>query len=254
MRLVILGSGTSVPHPKRAAAAFWVETDSGSLLLDISGDAAHRMAQELLDWQNLAAIWISHFHLDHMGGLAPFLFATKHSQETQTRTRPLVICGPPGLKRLLTAVDESYNYGLLQQAFPVNVIEIEPPNPAELLPGLEVTTFSTPHTVESSAIRLKDKSGSSLVYTSDTGYATDLIEFAAGASLLLMESSFLKNKPIEKHLELKEALNIAAGARPRKLVLAHLYPQWDGIDLASEASKLWSGETIEAYDGLRIEF
>jgi hypothetical protein len=36
-------------------------------------------------------------------------------------------------------------------------------------------------------------------------------------------------------------------------VLSHLYPQWDGIDLAAEAKKLWSGETIEAHDGLWLD-
>jgi hypothetical protein len=35
--------------------------------------------------------------------------------------------------------------------------------------------------------------------------------------------------------------------------LAHLYPDWDNIDLAAEAQRLWDGETIEARDGLRID-
>ena len=33
MQLVVLGSGTSVPHPERAAAAHWLQTRGGSLLL-----------------------------------------------------------------------------------------------------------------------------------------------------------------------------------------------------------------------------
>ena len=36
--------------------------------------------------------------------------------------------------------------------------------------------------------------------------------------------------------------------------LAHLYPEWDGIDLETEARQLWAGETIAAVDGLRLEF
>lgn len=74
MKLVVLGSGTSVPHAGRAAAGYWLETESGRALLDISADAPHRMAREELDWVKLDAIWLSHFHLDHIGGLAPFLF------------------------------------------------------------------------------------------------------------------------------------------------------------------------------------
>src|SRR5258708_6270150 len=48
MKLMVLGSGTSVPHPHRAAPAFWLETDCGNILLDCAVDTAHRMAKENL--------------------------------------------------------------------------------------------------------------------------------------------------------------------------------------------------------------
>ena len=35
-------------------------------MLDFSASAIHRIAQENLDWANLDAIWISHFHLDQI--------------------------------------------------------------------------------------------------------------------------------------------------------------------------------------------
>jgi ribonuclease BN (tRNA processing enzyme) len=254
MKLTVLGSGTSLPHALRSSSAHWLETESGTILLDISVDAAHRMAEEQLDWAGLDAIWISHFHLDHVGGLAPFLFATRNAPQTQSRTKPVLIYGPRGFAKLLAAVDESNNYRLLQQPFPVKLFEVDPDIPFQILPGVDAKTFSTPHTKESLAIRLKDKSGSTIVYTSDTGYSDELAEFAAGTTLLLMECSFYKNKPVEKHLELEDALRIAASSRPQTLVLTHLYFEWDEIDLAAESQNLWSGETIEAVDGLRLEF
>jgi len=104
MQLVVLGSGTSVPHPQRAAAAHWLQTSGGSLLLDCSAAAVHRMAAERLDWTGLDAIWISHFHLDHIGGLAPFLFGTKHAPQTQGRRKPLTVYGPRGLDKLFRAL------------------------------------------------------------------------------------------------------------------------------------------------------
>jgi len=98
MKLVVLGSGTSVPHPQRAAAAFWLETASGLVLLDCGADAAHRMAQEEVDWPNLDAIWISHLHLDHCGGLPSFLFGLRWAPQTQDRQKRLRIfgCHPKG--------------------------------------------------------------------------------------------------------------------------------------------------------------
>ena len=253
MKIIVLGSGTSVPHPQRASSAHWLETKSGSLLLDVSGAAPHRMAQEGLDWVGLDAIWISHFHLDHVGGLAPFLFGTKHAPQTQARRKPLTIFGGYGLKRLLRAFDEANNYGLLKQPFAVEVREIAPRSKMEILPGLVAQTLSTPHTRESLAIRLTDTEGTVLVYTSDTGYTEALSAFAHDADLLMMECSFWRDKPVETHLELEDAMRLARDARPRKVLLTHLYPEWDDVDIAAEARKLWTGETIAATDGLRIE-
>lgn len=211
------------------------------------------MAQEQLDWANLDAIWISHFHLDHLGGLTPLLFGMKWAQQTQGRTKPLRICGPEGLREMVEAVDESYDYGLLEQPFPTEIVEVGPAEDFELLPGLSASTFSTPHTKESRALRLKDDDSKLFVYTSDTGFSDDLAQFAKGAALLLMECSFRRNKPVQKHLELADAMRVAHDCAPEQLVLTHLYPEWDGVDLAAEARALWSGRTIEARDGLRIE-
>ena len=55
------------------------------------------------------------------------------------------------------------------------------------------------------------------------------------------------------HLELDDAMRLAQLAQPRQLVLTHLYPEWDDIDLESKARELWPGATIAAHDGLRLE-
>jgi ribonuclease BN (tRNA processing enzyme) len=253
MRVIVLGSGTSVPHPRRAASAHWLETSSGSLLLDASAAVVHRMAQENLDWANLDAIWISHFHLDHVGGLAPFLFATKHAPQTKERRKPLKIFGGCGLNKLFRAFDEANDYKLLKQPFAVEFCEVAAQSRFEILPGLRADTFSTPHTPESLALHLTEAEGASLVYTSDTGYAEALADFARGVELLMMECSFRRDKPLATHLELADAMRLAARAAPRRVLLTHLYPEWDNVDISAEALKLWPGETIGAIDGLRLE-
>ena len=251
MKLVVLGSGTSVPHPTRASAAFWLETETGSVLLDCSADAPHRMAAEDLDWPNLDAVWISHLHLDHCGGLAPFLFGLKWAPQTQARTKPLKIYGCNGLARLLKAIDDANHYRLFELPFAIELEEVVPQTGFKLLSGLDAQTFATPHTRESLALRLND-GRQTVVYSSDTGYAEELAEFAHGADLFMLECSFQRNKPTAKHLELAEAMQLAQIAEPRKLLLTHLYPEWDGVDIESQARQMWAGTTIAARDGLRI--
>ena len=217
MHLVVLGSGTSVFHPQRAAAGFWLQTDVGTILLDCSADAPHRMAEENLDWVNLDAIWISHLHLDHCAGLAPFLFGIKWAKGIEQRQKPLRIFGCQGLEKLLKAIDESHHYKLFDQPFALEIQEIESHDQVtqiDLLHGLQIKTVSTPHRAESLAIRLTDSEGVNLVYTSDTGYADGLAQFARDADLLILECSFYRAKPTPKHLELADAMRIARLAGP----------------------------------------
>lgn len=254
MKFVVLGSGTSVPHPERSSSGYWLETASGnSLLLDCSASAVHRMAQEKLDWANLDAIWISHFHLDHVGGLAPFLFGTKYAPETQYRENPLRIFGAAGLQKLLKNFDAANEYNLFKQPYPLEIIEVEPLAEFEILPEVMAVAVDTPHTNESLAIHLRDKDDKRLVYTGDTGFTMIIGDFASKADLLVMECSFFQNKPVKTHIQLTEAMHLARYAKPKKIVLTHLYPDWDKVDLVKEAQKFSPlCEVIEARDGLRL--
>lgn len=254
MKFIVLGSGTSVPHSQRSSAGFWLETETGSLLLDCSASAVHRMAQENLDWANLDAIWISHFHLDHVAGLPALLFGTKYAPETRQRVKPLKIFGARGLKNLIAGFDAAGDYKLLKQPFTVEIIETEPLEKFQVFDRLEGVALETPHTAESLAIHLRYKDEKTLVYTADTGFAKPLGAFAREVDLLIIECSFFRNKPVETHLELSEAMYLARRANPKRVVLTHLYPEWDSIDFAKEVKKLSPRcEVIQAHDGLRLE-
>ena len=254
MKLTILGSGTSVPHPQRSSSGFWLETENGSILLDCSASAVHQMARENCDWKNLDAIWISHFHLDHVGGIAPFLFGTKYAPETQKREKPLKIFGAKGLKKLLEKFDEAGEYDLFKQPFPLEIIEVEPLEKFEILPNVAAVTIETPHTEESLAIHIRDENDKTIVYSADTGFTKDLGTFARNVNLLILECSFFSDKPVETHLELAEAMYLIRYAEPKKTVLTHFYPEWDTIDFQKEVEKFSPPcKIIEAQDGLILK-
>jgi ribonuclease BN (tRNA processing enzyme) len=253
MNLVVLGSGTANPHPKRSSAAFWLETPGGVALLDFGASALHRLAQEGLDWANLDAIWISHFHLDHCAGLPPYLFAARHAPETSGRTKPLTIYGAEGIKDLIAEFDKAGGEKLLQQSFPIVIVEITHLKKFNLLPGVPAIAMKTPHTDNSYAIRVEDPSGTTIVYTSDTSFQKDIATFAKHANLLIIESSFVKDKKTQIHLELAEAMYLIRHAKPKLAMLTHFYADWDEVDFGDEIAKFDPGcEVIEAVDGLRL--
>lgn len=255
MKFIVLGSGTCVPHLQRSSSGFWLETASvGSLLLDCSASAVHRMAQENLDWANLDVIWISHFHLDHIGGLPAFLFGTRYAPETQHRRKPLKIFGAKGLRNLIEKFDAANEYNLLKQPFPLEIIEVEPLEKFKILEKVEAVALDTPHTPESLAIHLRDENDATIVYSADTGYEKTLGTLARAVDLFVLECSFFKDKPVETHLELSEAMRLIRYAKPKRAVLVHLYPEWDAIDFEKEARKFSAPcDVIQARDGLKLE-
>ncbi|MGB7201348.1 MAG: ribonuclease Z [Pyrinomonadaceae bacterium] len=253
MRLVVLGSGSTVPHPRRTSSAYWLETSGGNLLLDCSATAASRMAACGVDWPNLDAIWISHFHMDHCGGLGPLLAGTKHAPETKDRLKPLRIFGPAGLHDLVDRMSDVHNYRLLQQSFPVEVVEIAELDTFEILPGIEAVTLETLHTDESHAIHIRDGEAT-LVYSADTGFDKRLSAFARNVDLLILECTYLREKPVEKHLELAEAIFLVNKAKPKRAMLTHFYPEWDEVNFDEEIARFEPMcDVIEAVDGLEIE-
>jgi ribonuclease BN (tRNA processing enzyme) len=266
MKLVTVGTGTVSPHPRRASAAHWVETGgredgkteshpvlpSSRLLLDCGAGTVHGLARHGLAWQSITHIAITHFHADHLGELPALLFAMKYGA-METRTAPLTIIGPRGLRQRLDGFAQALGDWVTAPGFPLEVREIFPsaqhPTPGiQLVSGITLSCCKTPHTDESLAFAI-ETAEARLVYTGDTGPSEELGDWARGCDALLAECSLPDDRAMDIHLTPTTAGALAARAQAKTLILTHLYPPVETVDIAGIVGKSYRGSVTVAKDG-----
>ncbi len=170
------------------------------------------------------------------------------------RKKPLRFFGPAGTSNLIAEFNSVNNYRLLDQPFPVEIIEIEQLEKFEILPGVEAVACKTPHTDESHAIHIRDTDDKTLVYSADTGFDELIATFANGVDLFILECTFIRDKPKLKHLELAEAIYLIRKSKCKQAMLTHFYPEWDNVDFSAEVARIDSASTVlQAFDSLRIQ-
>ena len=115
--VVILGAGARWPTPERGVAGAVVMRGSDHILIDCGEGTQRQMMRSVAGLRRLSVILVSHCHADHVLGL-PGLLATL----SQSRTEPLVILGPAGIRPLVEGF--RVHFGAL--AFPLTIREVEP--------------------------------------------------------------------------------------------------------------------------------
>ncbi len=136
--------------------------------------------------------------------------------------------------------------------YPTEVRELPITCPSPLdLPGLRVSWARAEHRPESIAYRLEGENGA-FVYTGDTEYTESVVDLAKGAHTLFIECSFPDNAPIPGHLTPGGVARIAHEADVERVVLTHIYPPADALDLSHEVSRGFKGEVLVAEDGLEF--
>lgn len=251
MRLTILGSGTVVPDGDRNSAGYFVEAGAARLMLDCGAGTLHALARYRLPWEAMTHIFISHFHVDHVGELASLFFAFKYGMSRE-RHEPLLLLGPRGLDRVVKGLEEAFGPGLFEPTFPVELKMLEPGDRINLEGDLWLSVAKTPHTRESLAVRI-DHRGRSICYTGDTAYSDDLAEFFGGADLLVSECSFEHRRPEIPHLSIEEVAQLAARAGAARLVVTHFYFDADEGELKRSLGQRYGGEIAIGRDGLVLE-
>ncbi len=135
----LLGTAGMMPLPYRFLTSLMARYNGSSLMVDC-GEAT-QIAVKKAGWSfhPIDIICFTHYHADHISGL-PGLLLTMGNAE---RTEPLVLIGPKGLTRVVSAL----RVIAPELPFEVQCVEITEPEQVFCLHGYKITAFMVKHNV-----------------------------------------------------------------------------------------------------------
>ena len=250
MRITVLGTGTIALSPQRSCSGYYVEAGQARMLVDCGSGITRRLAELAVPWQSLTHVALTHFHIDHHADLPTLIFAWKYGM-LPARSAPIDIIGPVGTRSLFERLAAAYGEWVLAPGFEVRLTEIVPGDGLDL-GGARLGSTKVPHTPESMAYSFSEETHR-LVYSGDTGFDAAFAEWARGCDLLVLECSLPQSMAIPEHLTPEECGEIARLAAPGKLVLTHLYPPVESVDVAGIVAAKFDGSIVIAHDGWHTE-
>jgi len=249
LKLTILGSGTGFPSSLRGGPGYLVQSgDEETILIDLGMGTLSKLHALGIPLDRIGPILISHLHPDHIAELVSLLFALKNI--VISRTQPLRLIGGPGLQGLVDRLQEVHGRWIRPERFPLEVREL--PEGEIPLGRLVLRTVPVLHTEGSIGFRLTDPAGESVAYSGDSDRCPGLVDLMRGVDLAVMECSFPDARKREGHLTPSEVGEIAAEAGAKKVVLTHLYPECEGVDLIAQCRRHYRGEVVVARDRMSL--
>jgi len=248
LTLTVLGSGTSIPSPRRAPAHL-VQAGETTVLLDCGSGCETGLFLAGVTLDRLDAVLLTHLHPDHTAGLLPLLFALVNPLHPR-RGRELPIRGPEGTAAHLAALEVAHGR-YVRPSCGVSTEELTPPRRIDIGP-LRVSAFAVDHSAASLAFRL-EHGGAVLCYSGDSGPCDTLVEAARGADLFLCECAALEGEAQQGHLTPSQVGAIARAAGCARVVLTHLYPHVERADPLPGVRGEFPGPVELAGDGRRFE-
>ncbi len=257
MKITILGSGTCVPSLVRKPSSLLVTKDGLNILIDAGPGIMGQLIKTGMSIDEIDIILLSHFHLDHCADIAPFLFSSKYPEFT--RTKKLSLMGGTGLKELYERLNKAYNGAMEMPDTYFDIREFQENGQIDLgQNGMRLSYSKVDHKPESLAYRIDDTSSVmsksySMVYSGDTQYSEELIRLSKNADILICESAVPDDHEVPGHCTPSRAGQIATNANVKKLVLTHLYPSCDNVDILAQCRKTFAGKIKKAEDLMVIQ-
>ena len=246
--LIVVGSGTGIPSLRRGAPGLIVISGSTRLLIDSGSGMLGRMLEVGVTYRDPDLFLYTHIHPDHVSDLVPIIFASKYGD--QPREKELLCIGGPGFKSYFEKLKDLYGSWIEPQSYPLVIKEISP----EVLAFRDLRISSRPmvHISESVGYRIEFEDRKSIAISGDTDYCQNIIDLAFEVDLLVLECSFPDGRKVEGHLTPSLAGRIGIESRCKKLLLTHLYPICDHVDILNQCRQIYPGPIILGEDFMRI--
>jgi ribonuclease BN (tRNA processing enzyme) len=201
---------------------------------------------------DISHVFISHFHPDHTGELASFLFALKYPAPSPQK-HPLTIVAGHGFKSFFKRLKALYGSWIELPPDRFSIVEMDTSRKDSYgFGGVRVLSMPVNHRPESIAFRVEDAMGKALVYSGDTDVCDSLVRIAANADLMICESACPDGQKFDGHLTPSLAGALAASAQVKHLVLTHFYPPCDQVDIEKQCRSTYSGSITLAKDKMTL--
>jgi len=221
MRLQFVGCGDAFGSGGRFNTCFHLVGSEVNALIDCGASSIVAMNKLAIDRNAIGAIFLSHFHADHVGGIPFFMLEANYVLK---RTGALTIAGPPGLKARYAEIMEASFSGTksLELQFPLTLRELEIGRRSEV-GGVRVTAFHVVHDDRAGpclGFRFEAE-GKLIAYSGDTEWTDALIKIGHEADLFICEA-YTRDKPIATHMALRSLERHLGQIRPKRLILTHM--------------------------------
>ncbi len=251
MKLTVVGCTGSMSGPDSAASCYLVQargvgTDGEprihSVLLDL-GPGAFGAAMRHVDPRAVDLVVLSHLHADHMSDMI--------SYHVFRRWFPSGALGPVDVLAPGGAVDRVRGVGgdPLSEDFSQDFTfrELAPGQVTSVGP-MRIEAYPALHPVEAYAVRITGPSSVgdgevTFTYSGDTDACDGLVAAARDADIFLCEAGFVEGRDTARgiHLTGERAGQTAAAAGARHLVLTHIQPWTDPLEVAAAAATTFAG-------------
>jgi ribonuclease BN (tRNA processing enzyme) len=220
LTVTFAGSGDAFGSGGRYQACIHLRPEGGSpVLLDCGATSLPALKRLGLDPGEIAAVFVSHLHGDHFGGL-PFLIL---DGQFSSRITPLAVVGPPGTAQRLAGTMECLFPGssTISRRFGVDVTELAPGSSATVC-GTKARAWQADHPSGAPALILRlSLAGRTIAYSGDTAWTGAIADAAAGADLLIAEA-YYRDKSIPYHLRLADLDAHRDRLTARRVIVTHM--------------------------------